>query len=510
MSEWPRPRVTAGSSKGRLRRRLHASFYPLALIVGVAGLVLVAMSIQGEPVYDDPYILFRFAENLATGHGWSFNATALTDNAATSNLDVLLLAGGRFLGVNVPAFAAVVFFVTTVSAAVLTAFALQELGHRAAGVVAALLIASSPALTAVWGMESSLFLCLLAAALYSAVARHPAWVVGLLLGLLVLARPDGVVVGAILVIVFFVIDPTRRLNSRSWLELVISGGFVVAAWAAFAFWNLGALLPSTLEAKRAQAASGVWPTLLSSRGIGILYSDDSMRGLMGADGRAGQLVAASVAIAALVGLVALMLRAAAWQLALTLVASTLAILIIYGLVLRVPSYPWYWVLPIYTLLILAGMGVEAASSSLESNSVRVAAVALLAAALVAGSLSLIRTGLDSRRSDYKVLGYWLKDNAPSNATIAAYEFGKIGFFSERPMVDYLGLLDSPAITHVRRRDFTWWPSHYQPDYWITDRHGIDAQFASTTCFTEHFQELFETENFTVYQRISQVPRTRSC
>ena len=80
------------------------------------------MAIQGGPIYDDPYILWRYGENLATGHGWVFNAGTVADNAVTSPLMVAVLAGGRFLGLHMTLVAAVVFFLTTWAAAFFTSF----------------------------------------------------------------------------------------------------------------------------------------------------------------------------------------------------------------------------------------------------------------------------------------------------------------------------------------------------------------------------------------------------
>jgi len=480
----------------------------LGALALLALLVLVAMLIQGRPVYDDPYILFRFADNVARGHGWSFNAHTTTDNAATSTLSVLLLASGRVGGAPIPAFAAVLFFVATWGTAALTGLTLERLGHRIAGVLAAVMLAVSPALTAVWGMESSLYLCLLAAALWCAASRRPAWNTGLLLGFAALARPDGVVVGAALVLMFFVVDRSRRLTGRSWVGLVTAAATPVIAWSAFALWQFGDALPSTLAAKQAQAASGRWPLLLSSNGAGL---DSELRGLVAGWDRVGELLLMALFVTVLLGIAAVVLRHSAWQVATTLVLATLAILVLYGVAFRIPSYPWYWVLPIYTMSVLSALGLEFAVTAVDLRvTTRTVIVAALAFALVAVNLHELQPGPNPTRTDYEYVGNWLRHHTAPDATVAATEVGKLGWFSERDMVDYLGLLDHRAIDHVRNDDYLWWAAHYQPDYWVTDGHFVDEPFLASACFTDHFEAVLKRPQLTVYHRTSTVPPPGNC
>ena len=88
--------------------------------------------------------------------------------------------------------------------------------------------------------------------------------------------------------------------------------------------------------------------------------------------------------------------------------------------------------------------------------------------------------------------------------------GKLGWFSERDMVDYLGLLDHRAIDHVRNDDYLWWAAHYQPDYWVTDGHFVDEPFLASACFTDHFEAVLKRPQLTVYHRTSTVPPPGNC
>jgi len=316
------------------------------------------------------------------------------------------------------------------------------------------------------------------------------------------------------VLVFFVLDRSRRPTRAGWLRLVIAGAAPIVAWTAVALVAWGDVLPSTFDAKRAQAASGMWPLLLSSEGLGfatkLLAWPYNLRELLGANSPLGKAMVVVMLGLALVGLGATVLRLAAWQITLTLVTSTALLWIAYGYVLRIPSYPWYYSQGVYTLIVLTALGIDALARVVRSPTARVALVAVLAGALVASSFTRVYTGPSAIRSDYETVGRWLDAHAPPRATVAAAEIGKLGWYSERDMVDYLGLLDRAADDHVRARDFGWWASRYQPDYWVTYRQFTDADFLASRCRSEHFEKVFATASLDVYRRTSPVPPPGEC
>src|SRR6476620_5659196 len=90
----------------RLARALTASTgYRILLVCIAASFPLVAIAYRFRCAscllkhYDDAYITYRYARNLATGHGLVFNPGEATDSAS-SWLYTLLLALGYRLGVH--------------------------------------------------------------------------------------------------------------------------------------------------------------------------------------------------------------------------------------------------------------------------------------------------------------------------------------------------------------------------------------------------------------------------
>jgi len=62
------------------------------------------------------------------------------------------------------------------------------------------------------------------------------------------------------------------------------------------------------------------------------------------------------------------------------------------------------------------------------------------------------------------VGQWLNCETTPLATVGFFEIGYMGYYSERYMVDPVGLVQSDVSEHVARGDFTWAYKTYQPDY----------------------------------------------
>ncbi len=65
---------------------------------------------------------------------------------------------------------------------------------------------------------------------------------------------------------------------------------------------------------------------------------------------------------------------------------------------------------------------------------------------------------------YRQVGAWLRDNTPPTASVGVMEVGVIGYYAERRMIDYLGLLQPEVAAALGRRDIFWSIPHLLPDY----------------------------------------------
>lgn len=226
---------------------------------GLVGVWLVASavltwraSLTWSSLVDDAYISARYAEQLALGHGLVYNAGQPPVEGYTNLSWTVLLAVGRMAGlpiVDLMIDLGWVFTLVALAAAIALTRALTGRSDLRVG-LPALLLALSPhmAVTATNGLESSLFLALVLGSLAAHLGIQGSRRVWLapLLGLLVLTRPEGLVVAA--AIVAHDLWTQRRSPAGAAPSLVGAFGtfLLLEVWRHHTY---GAWLPNTWYAK---------------------------------------------------------------------------------------------------------------------------------------------------------------------------------------------------------------------------------------------------------------------
>jgi hypothetical protein len=227
-----RPAMPAiARSTVRLGARIRARrVLPAVFGAAVGG---AAWFVMHHALVDDAFITLSYARTLAFHAQWGVVA-GIPANTATSPLQVLLLAG-----------LTVVVRDAVVAAGLLTALSLacigwslarvgRSFGAPAAPYLAVAALATSPLLVSTIGLETYVALALLALA--AAALDDRRWITcGVIAGLLVLCRPDLVVVAALLVL----------LCGRHGLRAAAAALAIYLPWAAFAWMHLGSLIPDT-------------------------------------------------------------------------------------------------------------------------------------------------------------------------------------------------------------------------------------------------------------------------
>ena len=88
---------------------------------------------------------------------------------------------------------------------------------------------------------------------------------------------------------------------------------------------------------------------------------------------------------------------------------------------------------------------------------------LLAATLIYWAISIASITRGSF-TPYKNIGIWLNQNTQENAKIALVEIGTVGWYSDRPIIDILGLVNPLNARFIGERKLEEWLNHYSPDY----------------------------------------------
>lgn len=413
-------------------RRLHRTD---AAAAAVAALLATAFFAHAGFFNDDALITLRYSRHLAEGEGLVYNPgeRAL---GTTTPLWALLMAGAGAIGLPYEATATAGGIAALALAAAFASALLRGRGASASHqLVGGLLVATSPVLL-LWagsGMES-----LAAAALVGGFLvlferpperRRPA-TMGAVGGLMVLTRPDlGLVLAAAAAL-----EVARSRSVRPVVAAAPGFAAVVLPWVVGATLYFGSPLPNSGFAKRLQVED--WGTFAEHLGETLLP--------LGA-----------VAAAALAGTVA-SLRSPALALPVAAFAALTAGLHLGGL----PGCPWYMVVPVHLLTLLAGIGVAevapriAAAPAARPLALAVAAAPFLAHATLPADVRAAKVRQSNVERCHGAVGTWLGERAPRGVSVGVDNIGYIGWRSGLRIVDMLGLVQPENAEGIRagRRD----------------------------------------------------------
>lgn len=435
-----------------------------------------------ERAFDDVFILYRYAQNLAAGVGFVFNPGEPTFGATEPAVAVVLAIATRLSGLAIPLLGTLF---TALSLAALGTGFVREAARRgdvlAGRLTASYLLASS----FLWYTQGAAGPAVLAFLLGAAVIaeRRPA-VAGGLAAVAVAFRPDGLVGGAILGLLLW--GSRRRLPWR-YASSCAAG---VAVLSAAAWSRFGSVVPQTLTAKQFHAAhnAGSWIGFGNFWGAALaLFA----RGPFGAAAVAALLVG-------LAGAVVGLRRATLAER--VVVLHGLALLVAYPL-LRVPFFAWYAIPPV--IAALWGLA-QFSTTTLDALARRGAgrwhrrgaaacACGLLGALWIGGfARELVGDPADWRTIAYGEAGEWIRLHAPPEAALAAHEVGMLAFHSERRVEDLLGLVTPRSLPYAREGDlvgaFLAKPAEYYVVQPFGDRGAVNA-IASRPWFRAAYREV---------------------
>jgi hypothetical protein len=264
-------------------------------------------------------------------------------------------------------------------------------------------------------------------------------------------------------------------------------------WFGFAWAYYGSPLPATLAAKQQQGAMAI-----SQR-----FAPGFLRIARDYAGGWQYWIEAGLA---LLGLYQLGRAARRWAL---LLAWTVLYFTAYS-ILGVSRYYWYYAPLVPGFITLVGLGISAMggstadggrqtiNSKTRSAVLRLSSIVrgpaffallfLLALAQVAGLLQL-RQHFDRRAAIYHEVGNWLRQNSAPDDTVGALEVGIVGYYAQRPMVDFAGLIQPEVAARLTMGTSyedaaVWAAEHYQPKYLLLnegDFPRLENGYAAQNC-----------------------------
>ena len=404
--------------------------------------------------YDDPYITYRYAENLARGSGFVYNAGERV-LSTTTPLYAAILALAKLAGADIPLASNLIASASLAIGGLAIWWLGQAWQTPVAGAVGLLLYPLSPMLSSTIGAETALYLCLVLLGLLAYTRERYAWAAALLAAA-ALARADGLLAAAACAGHFLI----ARRRPIPWRAIGLYAALLVP-WLLFAWAYFGTPFPATLEAKRHQGLLPVSEQFLP--GLLRLVRDSYWR----APSYRPHLVVAAL------GLCAGLARRSGWLL---IICWSLLYAAAYT-ALGVTSYFWYYGPIALGFVALLGLGGEAIFNTARRVAAlgwAAAAATLLVAMLLAPQLASLRyqvTHPDQRLAIYRAAGLWLRERTPPDASVGALEVGIIGYYAERRIVDFGGLIQpevarqlTPATSYDEAA--VWAADRYRPDYLV--------------------------------------------
>lgn len=481
--------------------------------VAIHLLILISLSILTVILFfqfstEDSYITYRYAQNLARGEGLVYNPGEKF-LGTTAPFYAFILAFFGILGLNIPTMGGLLSSVSLGMTVLLLYQLTLKKGYPLVGLLSGLFILLNPWLLQTFGSETFFQLLMVMCAFYF-YDQEKSILTAIFCALAFLARADGIIPG----IVIFA-DYLRKNKKFPLKEVLI---FLIFCFPFFLFYyfHLNTVLPSTLEAKRAQYASGLWRSFLP----GTLHFARLIV-------KENNLLVSFIPLIIIGGIFYLFSRKiwlliAAWALLHTLGYTFL----------HVSFYHWYSVPLIFLLMLMSAFSFHFLLSFLNffnknqsrKWSIRIlnqkiefsisrfkdldpssrwahrilsfVIVVLIAAALFGGTKAYYHT----RRSLpfpklqlYKKAGKWAAQNTPPDASIAFIEVGYFGYYSQRKVIDLVGLVTPGVSSHIRRRDFQWAVRKYKPDYFVynPEFQGWLKQILDQPWFAKNYEQITE-------------------
>lgn len=191
--------------------------------------------------------------------------------------------------------------------------------------------------------------------------------------------------------------------------------------------------------------------------------------------------------------------------------NSAAFALIYHFVLQASFSHWYLANTYVTVALLLGAGLRAicvgGSQALVRMGVRArparwATAALVAALLVSQSTqaaeALLQFRLDPpRRALYTEVGHWLAEHTAKDATVAYYEIGYLGYYSQRTIIDPVGLVTPGGLERIKRGELNWIFDVYEVDYYVHNPGRGRADLVGRPWFERRYRPVarFEQDGF---------------
>lgn len=445
-------RIQAPARLGQLNRvfaGVHAKQLVIFAALSLAGyLITSALTLRiGFPL-DDAWIHQTYARNLGLRGEWAF-IPGVQSAGSTSPLWTILLAGGHLLSLGPYVLTFLLGWLSLAGTAVLGSAILrrwlpgQAVLAAAAGI--SLVFDWRLAWAAGSGMETLIYSLLILGVIFLLSEEKPAYLLtGLLTGLSVWVRPDGVTLLGPALMILFVAKRPGQEKLIDFCKLALGFAIPFVGYLVFNQVVGGEWWPNTFYAKQAEYAiyrerpflqRFLSQALQPLVGIGIILLPGFIRMLRQAmRKRSWILLATSAWLVGYLGLYA-------FRLPVTYQHARYII----------PAIPVYYLLGFYGMAGWLDVRSRVLLRRVFGRVWQVSAVLVLAIFWIQGAAVYARD-VAVIESEMVASAKWVNENTDSQDLVAAHDIGALGYFGDRRLLDLAGLVSPEVIPFIRDED----------------------------------------------------------
>lgn len=474
--------------------------------IGLLGLMSVTLFFgfrQHASSFDDAYITYRYARNIASGRGFSYNVGESV-LGTTTPLYTLLLAGFSLIWPDLPLLSHAIGVLAWVLC-IPVLYGIGQAGRsKTVGMAAAALIAVNALFLNVLGMETMLYVLLALSTFYLYLKERPSWA-ALCAGLTFLVRWDGILV----VGVFLFAELLKHKKTFLRASLVCTS--IIVPWLVYSYVTFGSIFPNSFFAKVGQG----W-----NQGLGGAEFGSFTRGLwlLAKSAYAENQLFILFPMFAAFGVFSVFRNRVQWW---PLLLWTVTYLFGY-VVLGVLPFGWYYppLMPAFVLLTAEGIETvtEFVSLRLGFRERRGVFTVLLCVLCLTPNVDWLvkhqRTEMDAHSLTYTRVGEWLQHHTPPDSSVALIEIGIIGFYSDRTVIDTMGLVSPEMVGHLESwvQTLQFAINYYWPDYVVALERTAWGEIVNEPWFREAYILEVQIENdadpvapASIYRRLEGFP-----
>ncbi len=402
-------------------------------IWSISGLLAILFFvIYGNLAQDDAYITFRYARNLAIGRGFVYNDGEWVLGTTTPLYTIILALVAYLIKMDVLRISTVINIISLwISSGLL--YELGKSSDRTGSFFLALIFITNPFLRNFVGMESYFLMCIFMLTIW-AYLKGKRNVAAFFNGLLILIRYEMV----FLSIIIGILDYIKNRKPPYW---ILPGFISVFIWLVFATIVFGSPIPLSASAKLLApripflvGGSVYWYQIISENPASFL-----------------------ILLFSLIGIFGILIFKRLSQEHLIIILFSVVYIIVASI--SAGSFPWYYapLVPGFAVTVVLGViyisqfpnKIDAFTVSKKTKQDLIKGLQFSGVLLLV-TIQLVFWGKDfylyqdmigdNRYIPYKQLSDWLNENATRKQSIASFEIGYIGYFTDMKVIDLAGLV----------------------------------------------------------------------